>query len=105
MATTNNVSSSRYNGDHVIPLSNPGPNRSQREYVLCLCMGIGFAAHRFSDTKEVYHYKFPRDMGCVSAIIDLGGPGQHTYIVHNNIRSDDLKWIEKCRKEIELYRF
>jgi len=78
--------------DRVIPLTPAGPLWSQREYVAASRLGIGFAAHRFGDLRQAFHYGFPDDIGCTTVIVDVHGPRQ--FIDHEFMRGAD--WIAKC---------
>ncbi len=76
----------------VIPLTPPGALWSQREYVACMQLGIGFSAHRHGEVKQAFHYAFPDDIGCTSVIVDAGGP--QTYVDHEFGREGD--WISRA---------
>lgn len=80
--------------DRVIPLTPPGPNWSQREYVKALTMGIGFAAHRVGQLGQVFHYGFPGDIGCTSVIVNSNGPLRY---VDHAFGPRPVDWIERCR--------
>lgn len=80
--------------ERVIPLTPPGPNWSQREYVACVEKGIGFAAHGArNNLAQWFHYGFPSDIGCTSVLI--AGDRVLKYVDHPMLRVDD--WINKCR--------
>lgn len=83
--------------EHAIPLTEPGPNWSQREYVACLNLGIGFAAHRLGALMQVFHYGFPEDIGCASVIVGRRWVEQRIYHEFGPL---PLDWIERCRKAI-----
>lgn len=82
--------------ERVIPLTPPGPVWSQREYVACLQLGIGFAAHRAGVVNEAFHYGFPADLGCTTAIVNACGVIR--YIDHGFEKTTD--WISRCRAAI-----
>ncbi len=82
--------------DHVVPLTPPGANWRQREYVACVSIGVQFAAHGVWDLSEVFHYSFPEGINCISVIVDSRGPVE--YIVHDFPRCPD--WILKCAREV-----
>lgn len=79
-----------------IPLTPPGPLWSQREYVECVKLGIGFAAHRASDIDQWFHYAFPADIGCAS--VRVGPAGPVSYVDHAFVR--DIGWIDRCRAAV-----
>lgn len=79
--------------ERVIPLTQPGPLWSQREYVACMQIGIGFAAHRHGAIGEAFHYGFPGDIGCTTVIV---GSGVVRYIDHDFMRTID--WVDRCAK-------
>lgn len=81
------------NADRVIPLTPPGPLWSQREYVACMEIGIGFSAHRHGDIKEAFHYAFPDDIGCTTVIV---GSDVERYVDHGFGRTHD--WIARCAR-------
>jgi hypothetical protein len=75
-----------------IPLTPPGPAWSQSEYIACRELGIGFAAHRYGEVYQVFHYGFPDGICCTSIIVSTGGVER--YIDHPFTRT--LDWIERC---------
>jgi hypothetical protein len=75
-----------------IPITPPGSHWSQREYVACLNMGIGFAAHRYGEVYEAFHYGFPEEINCTTVIVSAGGVER--YVDHPFTRT--LDWIDKC---------
>lgn len=77
----------------VIPLTQPGPLWSQREYVACRKLGIGFAAHRHGETRQVFHYYFPAEANCCTSVI-VHTEGVERYIDHNFVPGTD--WIGQC---------
>lgn len=79
------------NRERVIPLTSPGPLWSQREYVACMQLNIGFAAHRHGETRQAFHYRFP---DCCTTIIT--GTGVDRYIDHE--WQPNLDWITRCSK-------
>lgn len=78
--------------DRVIPLTKPGPLWSQREYVACAQLGIGFAAHRHGEIFQAFHYGFPDEIGCTTVVVDTGGVRR--YIDHPFTRT--LDWIDRA---------
>lgn len=80
-----------------IPLTPPGSNWSQREYVAAMALGIGFAAHRHGDLREAFHYGFPDDIGCTTVIVDTSGIVR--WIDHDFTRVPD--WIRRCAEAVK----
>jgi hypothetical protein len=78
-----------------IPLTPPGSHWSQTEYVACMRLGIGFAAHRYGEVKEVFHYHFP-DIGCTSVIVF--DDTVEKYIDHTF--EPTIDWIKQCSSAI-----
>lgn len=74
----------------VIPLTDPGPHWSQREYVACRKLDIGFAAHRHGELGQVFHYRFP---DCCTSIVTLGERADR-YIDHSFVPG--INWLEQC---------
>jgi hypothetical protein len=78
--------------DRAIPLTQPGPQWSQREYVACCKLNIGFSAHRYGTYRQAFHYGFPEDIGCTTVIV---GPVEvETYIDHDFVKG--INWIHDC---------
>lgn len=82
----------------VIPLTKPGALWSQREYIACLAMGIGFAAHRAGVINQLFHYGFPDGINCTT--VEVSPTSVVRYVDHPFSRSDN--WIAKCRAEMAL---
>ena len=78
--------------DRVIPLTAPGPLWSQREYVECMKIGVGFAAHRHREIHQAFHYHFPNGIGCSTVLIN--GSCVMSYIDHDF--TPGINWIEQC---------
>ena len=104
MTTTPNASAhgaSSADEERAIPLTPPGPNWSQREYVACTKVGIGFAAHgSHSGLHSVWHYGFPGDIGCTSVLIKDGRA--IAYFDHNFVRT--AGWIDRARRDTYDWR-
>lgn len=83
-----------------IPLTPPGPLWSQREYIECRKLGIGFAAHRFGDVRQVFHYRFPiaPPGACTSVIVSVGGVDK--YIDHPF--EPRVDWLSQCAQAVYL---
>lgn len=77
--------------ERAIPLTPPGPNWSQREYVAATQIGLGFAAHREGDLRHWFHYGFPGDIGCASVLV---GTRVERYVDHDFKRAPE--WIKAC---------
>lgn len=74
-----------------IPITKPGPLWSQREYVACQALRIGFSAHRHGDIKQAFHYHFP-SIGCTTLIVNAAGVERA--IDHGF--EPGLDWISQC---------
>jgi hypothetical protein len=92
---------------HALPLTDPGSHWSQREYVACVKLGIGFACHRYGETSQVFHYHFPEGIGCTSIIVhpttERGTSMQHIYHEHEFEAGTD--WIDACRASMRAAGF
>jgi hypothetical protein len=82
--------------ERVIPFTPSGVLWSQREYVRCTELGIGFAAHRDGLLTHWFHYAFPEDIGCTSVLVSHTGVAR--YIDHAFSR--DFNWINRCRAAV-----
>jgi hypothetical protein len=79
-----------------IPLTNPGPLWSQREYVACRALGIGFAAHSAwrGSIYQHFHYHFPEDANrCTTVTVSAIDVVSHT---NHRFKPDTLNWIKQC---------
>jgi hypothetical protein len=79
--------------DRVIPLTEPGPNWSQREYVECTRLGIGFAAHRAGDINQHFHYHFPAPADNCTTVV--ASPTKVLRYVDHGFWPG-VEWIKQC---------
>jgi hypothetical protein len=77
---------------HVVPFTPPGALWSQREYVHCTSLRIGFTAHRHNAMHEAFHYHFP-GVGCTTVLVSFSGIERRIY---HEFAPDTADWIKQC---------
>lgn len=82
--------------ERAIPLTPPGPQWSQREYVAASERGIGFTAHAHTGMQQWFHYAFPGIVGCTSVLVE--GDRPLLYIDHDFKRS--AGWISLAARAV-----
>jgi len=75
-----------------LPLTAPGPLWSQREYVLAVTQGIGFASHHAGDITQHFHYRLPEGRCCT---LKVGPGGVRRRVDHAFVPR--LDWITQCQ--------
>lgn len=83
-------------GAITVPLTEPGPNWSQREYVACLKQRIGFSAHGHrSGLRTYFHYKWAGpEARCVTAALGISGDVVVRTVEHDF--APGVQWIQQC---------
>lgn len=80
-----------------IPITAPGPNWSQREYVAAMKLkDIGFAAHRANNLDQYFHYHFRYAGCCVTLRVGPNSVKDRT----DHAFTPTINWINQCRGAI-----
>lgn len=83
--------------DRVIPLTEPGPYWAQREYLACMDLHIGFAAHGTANgMKQHWHYAFPLPADCCTTIV-VNVASIERYVDHDFGPAAGGDWLQRCR--------